>query len=79
MISGCPLCYMLFLAINVVRSSRMLAAVLGKLNLYDAIEIAKFIMDMVNFTEQGLVTADYNCDGKVNLYDVIAVAIIIMK
>ena len=46
----------------------------SQLNLYDAIEIAKYIMDARDFTEAETETADYNGDGVVNLYDVIEIA-----
>ncbi len=47
-------------------------------NLYDAVEIAKYMMEMVEFDEDTLALADYNSDGDVNLYDVIDIAKTIM-
>ncbi len=43
-------------------------------NLYDAIEISKYLMNMVEFSDATLALADYNADGDVNLYDVIDIA-----
>ncbi|MGN1086159.1 MAG: dockerin type I repeat-containing protein [Porcipelethomonas sp.] len=50
----------------------------GKVNLYDAIEIAKYMMNMIKLDEEQLSLGDMNGDGKVNLYDAIAVCNIIM-
>lgn len=50
----------------------------GKVNLYDAIEIAKYMMNMIKLDEEQLELGDMNGDGKVNLYDAIAVCNIIM-
>ncbi len=44
------------------------------IDLYDAIEICKYIMGMRDFTEEELIIADYDYSGKVDLYDVIAIA-----
>ncbi len=44
------------------------------INLYDAIEIARYIMNAREFTEEEKEIADYNSDGDVNLYDVIEIA-----
>lgn len=49
----------------------------GKINLYDAIEIAKYMMGE-ELSDEQLVAADITEDGKVNLYDAIAVCEIIM-
>ena len=43
-------------------------------NLYDAIEISKYVMNMIEFSDATLALADYNADGDVNLYDVIDIA-----
>lgn len=51
----------------------------GKLDLYDAIEISKYIMGMRTMTSAEQSTADYNSDGAVNLYDAIAIAKYIMN
>ena len=50
----------------------------GKVNLYDAIEIARYIMNMRSFTDDEYTVADYNSDEQVNLYDVIEIARVIM-
>ena len=50
----------------------------GKVNLYDAIEIAKYMMNMIKLDEEQISLGDMNGDGKVNLYDAIAVCNIIM-
>ena len=47
-------------------------------NLYDAIEIAKYIMNMRSFTDDEFTVADYNSDEQVNLYDVIEIARVMM-
>lgn len=46
----------------------------GEIDLYDAIEICRYIMDMRPFTDAQKKTADYNSDGKVDLYDAIGIA-----
>ena len=46
----------------------------SQLNLYDAIEIAKCIMESRELTDEEEAIADYNSDGVVNLYDVIEIA-----
>lgn len=46
----------------------------GKIDLYDAIRIAEYIMNMRTFDDNMLMIADYNLDYAVNLYDVIAIA-----
>lgn len=46
----------------------------GSIDLYDAIEIAKSIMNMRTFTEEEKIIADYNGDGTVDLYDAIEIA-----
>lgn len=46
----------------------------GKIDLYDAIEICRYIMGMRSFTDAQMEIADYNGDGKVDLYDAIGIA-----
>lgn len=46
----------------------------NKIDLYDAIRIAEYIMNMRTFDDNMLMIADYNLDYEVNLYDVIAIA-----
>ena len=46
----------------------------GKIDLYDAIEIAKAIMGMRTFTEEEKLIADFNKDVTVDLYDAIEIA-----
>jgi len=46
----------------------------GIINLYDAIEIAEFVMGMRTFTEAEVSAADYNNDGNTDLYDIIGIA-----
>lgn len=46
----------------------------GTVNLYDVIEIAKYMLGMRDFTDEAAIIADYNSDGTVNLYDAIAIA-----
>ncbi len=46
----------------------------GKIDLYDAIEICKYIMGMRTFTDDEMVVADYDGNGKVDLYDAIGIA-----
>jgi hypothetical protein len=43
-------------------------------NLYDAIEIAKYMMDMTEPTDEELIAGDANIDGDVNIYDAIKIA-----
>lgn len=50
----------------------------GVVNLYDAIEIAKYMMKMITLDEEQLTVGDMNGDSVVNLYDAIAVCNIIM-
>ena len=50
----------------------------GKIDLYDAIEIAKYMMNMIDLDEKQLAAGDLTGDGIVNLYDAIAVCRIIM-
>ena len=45
-----------------------------KIDLYDAIRICEYIMNMRTFDDNMLMIADYNLDFEVNLYDVIAIA-----
>ncbi len=51
----------------------------GKTDLYDAIEIAKYIMGTRTLTDAEKKNADYNKDGSIDLYDVIAVAKYLIK
>lgn len=51
----------------------------NNINLYDAIEIAKYIMKMRTFTNEEFLLADYNSDNNVNLYDAIGIAKLIMQ
>ncbi len=44
-----------------------------KIDLYDAIMIAKFLINKVDLSEEQLSLADYNQDGKVDLYDAIEI------
>lgn len=46
----------------------------GKIDLYDAIEICRYIMGMRSFTDAQMEVADYNGDEKVDLYDAIGIA-----
>lgn len=46
----------------------------GTIDLYDAIEICRYIMGMRSFTDAQMEIADYNGDGKVDLYDAIGIA-----
>ncbi len=46
----------------------------GKVNLYDAIEISKYLMKMVDLTDEQLAAGDITGDGKVNIYDAIEIA-----
>ena len=50
-----------------------------KVDLYDAIEIAKYIMDISDFDEDTKLLADINRDGVTDLYDAIEIARIIME
>lgn len=45
-----------------------------KLDLYDAIETAKYMMGICELSEDQLEIADYNVDGIIDLYDIIPVA-----
>lgn len=49
------------------------------INLYDVIEITKYLMDPAYFGDDQISAADYNADGKVNLYDAIDIAKMIMN
>lgn len=51
----------------------------GVVNLYDVIEIAKFIMDMRTFNEKEMLLSDCNLDTNVNLYDAVEIARWIMN
>lgn len=46
----------------------------GVVDLYDAIEIAKYMMNMIEPTDEQLAAGDINGDGEVDLYDAIEVA-----
>lgn len=46
----------------------------NKIDLYDAIEVCRYIMGMRTFTDAQRDIADYNRDGKVDLYDAIGIA-----
>lgn len=46
----------------------------GETDLYDAIEIAKYVIKMTDFDEDAMKKADFNGDGVVNLYDAIEIA-----
>ena len=48
-------------------------------NLYDAIEISKYIMNISDIDEDTVLLADINRDGKTDIYDVIEVAKCIME
>ena len=43
-------------------------------DLYDAIEIAKYIMEMIDFDSETLQLSDVNGDGICDLYDAIEIA-----
>lgn len=45
-----------------------------KLDLYDAIEIAKYLIGTVKFDNYNMARADYDLNNEVNLYDVIGIA-----
>jgi len=45
----------------------------GNIDLYDVVEIAKYIMSMRTFTDDEYFIADYNQDNFVNLYDAIEI------
>lgn len=47
----------------------------GDVDLYDAIRVAEYIMDMRVFDGYMLMIADFNLDNVVDLYDVIAIAV----
>lgn len=46
----------------------------GKIDLYDAIEICRYIMGMRTFTDEEKVIADFDGNGVVDLYDAIGIA-----
>ena len=50
-----------------------------QVDLYDALEIAKYIMDISDFDEDTKLLADINRDGVTDLYDAIEIARIIME
>ncbi|MGN1085539.1 MAG: dockerin type I repeat-containing protein [Porcipelethomonas sp.] len=49
------------------------------INLYDAIEISKYIMNISGIDEETVLLADINRDGKTDIYDAIEVAKCIME
>lgn len=51
----------------------------GSVDLYDAIEISKRIMNKTEFSGQQKKVADFNNDGEVDLYDVIEIAKSLIK
>ena len=51
----------------------------GKVNLYDAIEICKYIMGMRTITAEEEVRADYDENEKVDLYDAIGIAKLLLE
>ena len=51
----------------------------SEINLYDAIDICKHIMNMISFDDKQYILGDMNSDGVVNLYDAIEIAEIIME
>lgn len=51
----------------------------GTINLYDIIEVARYIMGMRTFNTEEMQLADYNEDSKVDLYDAVEMARLIMK
>ena len=46
----------------------------GRIDLYDAIEIAKYLINMRDLTSEEEDIADYNYDGRVDLYDAVGIA-----
>lgn len=46
----------------------------GQIDLYDAIIISKYLLGMVELSEDEMNIADYNDDGNVNIYDAIGIA-----
>lgn len=46
----------------------------GEINLYDAVEIAKYMMNMTAFDEVQSFVADFDGNGKVDLYDAVEIA-----
>ncbi len=46
----------------------------GEIDIYDAIEITKYVMKMTDFDNEAMQTADFNGDGTVDLYDAIDIA-----
>lgn len=49
------------------------------INLYDVIEVAKYIMNMTTLDDEQLTIGDMNIDNTVNLYDAVEIAKIIMN
>ncbi len=46
----------------------------GVINLYDVIDIAKYMLNKNHFNDSQIAAGDYNSDGNVNLYDAIAIS-----
>lgn len=46
----------------------------GEINLYDAVEIARYMMNMTAFDELQSFVADFDGNGKVDLYDAVEIA-----
>lgn len=46
----------------------------GQIDLYDAVIISKYLLGMVELSEEEIQIADYNGDGSVDLYDAIGIA-----
>ena len=46
----------------------------GQIDLYDAVIISKYLLGMVELSEEEIQIADYNGDGSVDLYDAISIA-----
>lgn len=65
---------------NILESTKLRGDISGngEIDLYDAIEIAKYIMGMVSFDSEQCEVADYDGNGTVDLYDAIGVARYIM-
>ena len=65
---------------NILESTKLRGDISGngEIDLYDAIEIAKYIMGMVSFDREQCEIADYDGNGTVDLYDAIGVARYIM-
>ena len=46
----------------------------GKIDIYDAIEIAKYVLGVRKFNNEEAEIADFNNDSKIDLYDTIAIS-----